>query len=215
EGGRSDRLRTPAASKIAKVPPPPLTLCRRQALSWAGFPSPQPSNPGGGIPVYGGSSRWSRGVWAGIAASAARAGDTGRVWVPAAPATSVDLAPGQIARVSGTDGRGLRMRAQPSLSAPTVIALGEGDEVRVVGGPVSADRVRWYQIRSGADTGWSVESYLVLAGSSAGSTGSAPGQPQRAAATATARPSTPTPTPKPAPRLAAGGVATVAGTGGY
>jgi 3D (Asp-Asp-Asp) domain-containing protein len=79
---------------------------------------------------------------------------------PSGPSTTVQ--PGQSAVVSGTEGRGLRVRAGPAMSHRIVTTVNEGTTVQIVAGPVSDGGDDWYQISVGAaTTGWGVGRYLI------------------------------------------------------
>jgi 3D (Asp-Asp-Asp) domain-containing protein len=76
-----------------------------------------------------------------------------------------DLQAGQSVVVTGTEGRGLRMRAGPGMAHSIVTTLSEGATVQVVSGPVSDGDEDWYQISGGAaKTGWGIGRYLAPAG---------------------------------------------------
>jgi 3D (Asp-Asp-Asp) domain-containing protein len=78
------------------------------------------------------------------------------------PGSSATIQPGQSAVVSGTDGRGLRVRAGPAMSHRIVTTANEGTTVRIAAGPVSDGDDDWYQLSVGTSTtGWSVGRYLV------------------------------------------------------
>lgn len=87
------------------------------------------------------------------------------VATPPAFADDGDLQPGQSAIVTGTDGRGLRMRAGPGMSHGIVTTVNEGTTVQVVAGPVSDGDEDWYQISAGpTKTGWGIGRYLASPG---------------------------------------------------
>ncbi len=66
------------------------------------------------------------------------------------------LAVGRPARViAGLGVNNLRSAAQ--VAAPVVGELAEGAEVQVIGGPVCADGLTWWQVQSGDLSGWTVE----------------------------------------------------------
>ncbi|MFN8635508.1 MAG: 3D domain-containing protein [Chloroflexota bacterium] len=85
----------------------------------------------------------------------------------AAPASAAnDLAPGDTAIVTGTDGRGLRVRGGPGISHRVVTTVNEGVTVQIVAGPVNDGDDDWYQIGTGtspssAPAGWGMARYLV------------------------------------------------------
>jgi 3D (Asp-Asp-Asp) domain-containing protein len=77
-------------------------------------------------------------------------------------ASATTIQPGQSAAVSGTDGRGLRVRAGPAMSHRIVTTVNEGTTVRIAAGPVSDGDDDWYQVSVGTSTtGWSVGRYLI------------------------------------------------------
>lgn len=78
----------------------------------------------------------------------------------AAPSDSIQV--GQSAIVTGTEGRGMRVRSGPGMSHRIVTTANEGTTVQVIAGPVSDGGDDWYQISVGSSTtGWSVSTYLV------------------------------------------------------
>ena len=81
--------------------------------------------------------------------------------VQGGPSTTMQA--GQTAVVTGTDGRGLRVRAGPGMSHRIVTTLNEGTTVQIVAGPVSGDDDDWYQISLGTSTtGWAIGKYLTV-----------------------------------------------------
>jgi 3D (Asp-Asp-Asp) domain-containing protein len=73
-----------------------------------------------------------------------------------------EFQPGQSAIVTGTDGRGLRVRGGPGMSHRIVTTVNEGTVVQIAAGPVSDGDDDWYQISVGtATTGWSLGRYLT------------------------------------------------------
>jgi hypothetical protein len=93
--------------------------------------------------------------------------------IASAPATTAPVQPavapvpealrqGGRARVQGTDGEGLRIRAAPSLSASLRTVLGEDTHVEVLEGPVAADGYQWYRVRyaGASEGGWAVSQFL-------------------------------------------------------
>jgi 3D (Asp-Asp-Asp) domain-containing protein len=84
---------------------------------------------------------------------------------PVAPTT---IQPGQSAVVTGTEGRGLRVRSGPAMSHSIVTTANEGTTVQVIAGPVSDGGDDWYQVSvsqststSPSKTGWAIGTYLV------------------------------------------------------
>lgn len=83
--------------------------------------------------------------------------------VAAAPAQA-ELQPGQSVIVTGTEGRGVRVRSGPGMSHKIVTTAKEGAKVEIVSGPVSDGGDDWYQVSVGASTtGWSIGQYLTPA----------------------------------------------------
>ncbi|MCC7372015.1 MAG: SH3 domain-containing protein [Chloroflexi bacterium] len=78
-------------------------------------------------------------------------------------ATAADaLQPGQSAIVTGTEGRGLRVRGGPGMSHRILTTANEGALVQIIAGPVNDGDDDWYQISVGASTtGWGVARYLA------------------------------------------------------
>jgi len=82
-----------------------------------------------------------------------------------------DLVTGALGQVSGTNGDGVNVRAEPGLGASRVGGLPEGARVRVVEGPRAAsDGTTWYRIENGGMTGWVLADYLARAVPVAGDT---------------------------------------------
>jgi uncharacterized protein YgiM (DUF1202 family) len=80
----------------------------------------------------------------------------------AIPTPEQGLFPGVQAQVSGTAGRGLRLRSGPGLNQPTLKVMPEGTTVQILAGPTEADGYQWYQIRDDAGTeGWAAGDWLV------------------------------------------------------
>jgi 3D (Asp-Asp-Asp) domain-containing protein len=78
------------------------------------------------------------------------------------PAFADDLQSGQSAVVTGTDGRGLKVRAGPGMSHGILTTLNEGSTVQVAAGPVSDGDEDWYQLSlSATKTGWAIGRYLA------------------------------------------------------
>jgi hypothetical protein len=79
------------------------------------------------------------------------------------PDTDIGFTIGDLVEVYGTEGDGLRLRAEPSLDA-VVLVLGVDSEVfEVVGGPEYSDGYVWVRLVNPFDplkTGWAVSTYL-------------------------------------------------------
>lgn len=73
-----------------------------------------------------------------------------------APAPTV-MHIGGMAQVSNTEGKVLRARQSPSLKAPAQAAFKEGEQVRVLEGPVTADGYTWWRIEGSGGAGWSAQ----------------------------------------------------------
>jgi len=69
-------------------------------------------------------------------------------------------------RVSGTSGRGARLRATPSLSGAVVTVIPEGAEVAVTGANVNAEGYAWVPVTYLAMSGWVASGLLAAAASS-------------------------------------------------
>jgi hypothetical protein len=90
--------------------------------------------------------------------------------IPPTPAASSTPLPGAFAvgvyvQISGTEGQGLHLRAQPGLSnAPQF--LGYDSEVyQITGGPTQADSYTWWYLTAPYDqarSGWAVQDYLAI-----------------------------------------------------
>jgi hypothetical protein len=80
------------------------------------------------------------------------------IFPTAAPApTPASIHIGGMAQVSNTDGKVLRGRQQPHLKSPAQIAFKEGEQVRILEGPVTADGYIWWRIEGAGGTGWSAQ----------------------------------------------------------
>lgn len=85
--------------------------------------------------------------------------------IPPTPTTIVEngIELGGYAQIFGTEGEGLRLRREPSLSA-VIIYLGlEGEIFLVKGGPVEADGHLWWELEAPLNSsrqGWTVSDYL-------------------------------------------------------
>jgi hypothetical protein len=86
--------------------------------------------------------------------TAAPASGTGRIEV------------GLVVEVNGTEGDGLRLRADPGTAGATQLLAGETEVFVVQDGPVEADGRTWFYLVSPSDAsraGWAVSDYLRLA----------------------------------------------------
>jgi 3D (Asp-Asp-Asp) domain-containing protein len=79
------------------------------------------------------------------------------------PAFADDLQSGQSAVVTGTEGRGVKVRSGPGMSHNVLSTVNEGATVQVAAGPVSDGDEDWYQISfsNPTKTGWAVGRYLT------------------------------------------------------
>jgi hypothetical protein len=84
------------------------------------------------------------------------------------PTQAVVLPPGMIGvgvyvQVTGTDGSGLRMRAEPGTSGEVRFVAMDSEAFLVIGGPVEKDGYTWWQLEAPYDknrTGWSADAFL-------------------------------------------------------
>jgi 3D (Asp-Asp-Asp) domain-containing protein len=82
--------------------------------------------------------------------------------IPTPAVAAEELQAGQSAIVTGTEGRGLRVRSGPGMGHKIVTTATEGATVQVVAGPVSDGEDDWYQISVGTSTtGWGIGRYLT------------------------------------------------------
>lgn len=80
----------------------------------------------------------------------------------ATPVARATINVGGKAVVATTEGDLLSLRAGPATTFPMLMAMPQGLQVDVVGGPeTSADGALWYQVRAGVVTGWAVAEYLA------------------------------------------------------
>ena len=133
-------------------------------------------------------------------------------------------------RVSGTNGRGARLRATPSLNGVVVTLIPEGAEVTVTGANVSAEGYAWVPVTYLDMSGWVASGLLSAAAAAAPAVATTPTPtpsivpvsaplPTATPATPTAAPATPTPAPASAPTggtgLTVGGNAMIVDTDGF
>ena len=90
--------------------------------------------------------------------------------LPPVPAASSTPLPGAFAlgvyvQISGTEGQGLHLRAQPGLDS-SPLDLGSDSEVfQITGGPTQADGYTWWYLTAPYDqtrSGWAVQDYLSV-----------------------------------------------------
>jgi hypothetical protein len=75
----------------------------------------------------------------------------------APPPTPAGLHVGGMALVTNTGGAVLRGRAEPGLQSPARVAFKEGEQVRILEGPVEADGYTWWRIEGPSGVGWSAQ----------------------------------------------------------
>lgn len=83
----------------------------------------------------------------------------------AAETLSRDFTIGEKVQVSGTEGRGLRMRKQPGLTHGASFIAGEGEIFTLIEGPQREGDLVWWRLQSESNPtkdGWSVEEFLAL-----------------------------------------------------
>jgi len=84
----------------------------------------------------------------------------------ATPAANAAIQTGAFVKIQGTGGEGLRLRAEPSLSAPTNYVGLEDEVFRVLEGPEARDGYQWWLLEApvnAAKNGWAVSNYLAVA----------------------------------------------------
>lgn len=112
-------------------------------------------------------------------------------------------------RVSGTNGRGARLRATPSLNGAVVTVLPEGAEVAVTGANVNAEGYAWVPVTYLAMSGWVASGLLAAAAAAPALAATATPTPAVAPVSVPLPPATPA-TPPAAPPTAAPPTATPA-----
>ena len=83
--------------------------------------------------------------------------------VESTPLPAAALQIGASVTVTGTGGAGLSLRAAASRSAERLAVAFDGEAFQVIGGPLSADGLMWWQLQSLADPqlrGWAAANYL-------------------------------------------------------
>lgn len=84
--------------------------------------------------------------------------------IPPAPAPGV-INLGALVQISGTEGDGLRLRADPGLYGEVRLLGAEAEVFQVSDGPREVDGFTWWLLVSPSDaarTGWAVSNYLAL-----------------------------------------------------
>lgn len=88
------------------------------------------------------------------------------------------LKSGSQARVSNTDGDGVRLRTEPSAKASTILTLSENWLVTIKGGPFTDSQGNtFYKVDWNSRTGYAMTQYLSYAGKTSTSTGSSKSLP--------------------------------------
>lgn len=83
--------------------------------------------------------------------------------VPTSTVPASQLAAGQMVRISGTDGEGLRVRTGPGLDYVTLEIWEEGTELQVLEGPQVADGFVWWRLEMADGTiGWLPDEWLQI-----------------------------------------------------
>jgi hypothetical protein len=80
--------------------------------------------------------------------------------IPTATTAILRLRIGGWAIVQNTEGRPLRGRIEPGLTAAAIYAYQEREVLQIVDGPVRADGYVWWQVSGASGTGWSAERSL-------------------------------------------------------
>lgn len=62
--------------------------------------------------------------------------------------------------VTGTDGVVLRARARPGTASQIVTRFREGEQVRILEGPQSADGMEWWRVEAAGQSGWAAAPFL-------------------------------------------------------
>lgn len=82
--------------------------------------------------------------------------------VTATPAPG-GLGVGVTAEVSGTEGRGLRLRLEPSTDQAVIKVVPDGTRLQILAGPTTAGGYTWYRVRDAAGAeGWVADEWLVV-----------------------------------------------------
>jgi len=68
----------------------------------------------------------------------------------------------QEARIAGTEGTGLRLRADASLTSWVITVMPDGSQVTLLGETLYSGGYRWQKVQYGNRTGWAVNDYLVF-----------------------------------------------------
>ena len=79
------------------------------------------------------------------------------------PDAPKDFATGELVQVFGTQGEGLRMRANPNLAAEVLLLGLESEVFEVLEGPTGADGYTWWRLANPFDPtkhGWAADQFL-------------------------------------------------------
>jgi hypothetical protein len=95
----------------------------------------------------------AKGLDASLLAGAESPGET--------PAVSPGISVGGLVSVVNTEGAGLRLRSGPGLGYSTVETAHDGEVLRVVAGPESADGFTWWQLDRDGTVGWCATDWLT------------------------------------------------------
>ena len=76
---------------------------------------------------------------------------------PSATATPAPLQIGGTATIANTEGKVLRGRKAPTLTASATAAFKEGELVKILEGPIDADGYTWWRVEGKSGTGWSAQ----------------------------------------------------------
>ena len=85
--------------------------------------------------------------------------------LPAVPTDQNGFGRGKYVQISGTGGVGLRIREGAGTSFNTNFLANESEVFKIIGGPIDADGITWYQLVAPYDDarqGWASAEYLVL-----------------------------------------------------
>ncbi|GAP20072.1 SH3 domain-containing protein [Leptolinea tardivitalis] len=72
---------------------------------------------------------------------------------------------GVMVQITGTEGDGLRLRAEPGVSAAPVVLGKDGEQFLVKDGPSHKDGYNWWKLESpkdGSRSGWAAADYLAV-----------------------------------------------------
>ena len=96
--------------------------------------------------------------------------------LPVDALASLDIAPGQTAMVTGTDGDPINLRAKPNTDALVLTTVGEGDVVDVIAGPMQDDSgMWWYKVMVNGTRAYISADFLSYSGSSSTPAGTVTG----------------------------------------